>query len=458
MKILSEANEGILKILAKFKKKADENRLLNYVVTEQTEDGYLLFNLLTRELLLLSGEEYENLQKEKDDVPEQSYLKDHWFLVPESTNEKELAEFVRLLLTTRQKKPKHITGYTVFPTTDCNARCFYCFELGRARIPMSEETAHKVASYIRDHCGGDKVNIRWFGGEPLFNQQAIETICSDLRKENIEFKSTAVSNGYLFDEETVKKAVSGWNLKKVQITLDGTEQVYNKTKAFIYKNTSPYRTVLTNIGHLLDAEVSVQIRLNMDLYNAEELLRLVDELAERFKGRKGFRVYAHYIFEGNTPMAESHTASEWEEREKAMIRLEERIAMHGLSGKGGISRNYRLNHCMADSGRSVTILPDGNIGLCEHFSEDEFIGHIDSDKFDEAMVKSWRKTAPEIPECAECFYYPECIRLEKCANSRVCFAQERNDRLRKTKRAMGNEYEKWLNKSQSDEYEDEGNC
>jgi radical SAM protein with 4Fe4S-binding SPASM domain len=113
---------------------------------------------------------------------------------------------------------------------------------------------------------------------------------------------------------------------------------------------------------------------------------------------------------------------------------------------------------MADSGKSVTILPNGEIGLCEHFSEDEFIGHIDSDKFDETMVKSWRKTAPEIPECAECFYYPECIRLEKCANSRVCFAQERNDRLRKTKRAMRNEYEKWLNKTQSEDTEDEGNC
>jgi len=74
------------------------------------------------------------------------------------------------------------------------------------------------------------------------------------------------------------------------------------------------------------------------------------------------------------------------------------------------------------------------------------------------MVKSWRKTAPEIPECAECFYYPECIQLEKCANSRVCFPQERNDRLRKTKRAMRNEYEKWQTQSQSDDMEDEGDC
>ena len=141
-----------------------------------------------------------------------------------------------------------------------------------------------------------------------------------------------------------------------------------------------------------------------------------------------------------------------------MIRLEERIAHHGLSGKSGISKNFRVNYCMADSGRSVTILPDGHIGLCEHFSEDEFIGHIDGEKFDEAMVKSWRKTGPEIPECAQCFYYPECIRLEKCANSRVCFPQERNDRLRKTKRAMRNEYEKWQTQSQSDDMEDEGDC
>lgn len=451
MKIISKANEGILKILSRFKKKAEKNRLLHYVVTEENDEGTLLFNLLTRELILLSGEEYANLT-------ELDYLKEHWFLVPESTNEKELAEFVRLLLTTRQKKPKNITGYTIFPTTDCNARCFYCFELGRSRIPMSEETAHKVATYIHDHCGREKVSISWFGGEPLFNKNVIEIICADLREMGVEFKSSAVSNGYLFDEETVQKAVKDWNLKKVQITLDGTETVYNKTKAFIYKGTNPYQTVLTNIGHLLDAEVAVQIRLNMDLYNAEELIRLVDELAERFQNRKGFHVYAHYIFEGNTPMAESHTASEWEEREQAMIRLENRITMHGLAGKGGISKNYRLNYCMADSGKSVTILPDGNIGLCEHFSEEEFIGHIDSEKFDEAMVKSWRKTAPEIPECAECFYYPECICLEKCANSRVCFAQERNDRLRKTKRAMRNEYEKWMNKTQSEDTEDEGNC
>ena len=36
MKIINDASDGILKILAKFKKKAEQNHLLHYVVTELT--------------------------------------------------------------------------------------------------------------------------------------------------------------------------------------------------------------------------------------------------------------------------------------------------------------------------------------------------------------------------------------------------------------------------------------
>lgn len=62
------------------------------------------------------------------------------------------------LLGDRKKKTK---SYTILTTTDCNARCFYCYELGRSRIPMSEQTAHEIADYI----SAPKVNIHWFGGE-----------------------------------------------------------------------------------------------------------------------------------------------------------------------------------------------------------------------------------------------------------------------------------------------------
>lgn len=451
MQIITGANETVPTILKKFKKNAETGRLLHYCVETPVDDGILLFNLLTRELVLLTEEEYPHMT-------ELDYLKDHWFVVPEDANEKEYADLVKWVLSTRQKKQKEITGYTIFPTTDCNARCFYCFELGRSRIPMSDETALKTADYIKNHCGEKAVRISWFGGEPLFNQTAIDVICDSLRKNSVEYSSTMVSNGYLFDRETVKKAVAQWNLKKVQITLDGTEAVYNKTKAFIYRTGSAYQKVLTNIALLLDAGISVQIRLNMDLYNAEDLLALVEELGKRFGGRKGIHVYAHHLFKGNEPMAAIHTDEEWEKREAAMCRLEERIQQAGLGGMHGISRKLKMNHCMADSGKAVTILPDGNIGLCEHFSEDEFIGHIDQEGFDAEMVKSWAERMPQIPECGSCFYYPECIKLKKCASGSICFPQLRQSQLRKTKRQMENEYLNWKNNRETEETDESEDC
>ncbi len=451
MQIISPASETVLAILKNIKKADAPHRLSHYCVEQNTEDGILLFNLLTRELVLLHEDEHAHLT-------ELDYLKERWFTVAEDSKEKEYADLVKWVLHTRHREPKHITGYTIFPTTDCNARCFYCFELGRSRIPMSKETAQKTARYIQEHCGGERVRLSWFGGEPLFNQSAIETICHDLREANVAFVSTMVSNGYLFDEETVRKAVEQWNLKRVQITLDGTEPVYNKAKAFIYREGSAYRKVLHNIGLLLDADVSVQIRLNMDMYNAENLLELVEELAKTFAGRKGLRVYAHHIFDGNAPMATTHTETEWDKRDAAMIRIEQAILQHGLTGKGGIAKQLKLNYCMADSGQSVTILPDGSIGLCEHFSEDEFVGHLDREGFDQSMVSGWRETIPQIPECDTCFYYPECIKLKKCASSSICFRQLRQDQLRKTKRQMENEYDNWKNEAAQEDADENENC
>lgn len=311
MKIIHNAKDAILQILSKFYKDSENLRLMHYVVETPCEGGVLLYNLLTFEMVFLTEEEYSQLT-------ESEYLKKHWFLIPSHIKEKELAELVKTVLTPAKENFDKITGYTIFTTTDCNARCFYCFELGRSRIPMSDETAHKTAQYICEKSKGEKVRISWFGGEPLFNQSAIDIICKDLTDKGVEFTSSAVSNGYLFDESTVRKAVSLWNIKSVQITLDGTEAVYNKIKAFIYKDTNPYQIVLANIGHLLDADVAVQIRLNMDLKNAEELMKLVKELAERFGGQKKFKVYAHHIFDGNTPMAESYSEQEWIKRDEAM--------------------------------------------------------------------------------------------------------------------------------------------
>ena len=289
------------------------------------------------------------------------------------------------------------------------------------------------------------------------NPVAIDTICDSLRTAGVEFHSSMVSNGYLFDDALVKKAAKKWNLKRIQITLDGTEEVYNRIKAFVDVEGSPYQVVLGNIRRLLAQDIKVVIRLNMDLHNADNLLVLAGELAQTFQGEKNLKVYAHHLFQDGVANAERYTDEEWNERDEAMNRLNETLLAGGLLSRGTISQNIKLNHCMADSDRAVTIVPDGNIGVCEHYSETEFIGHLDREGVDAGVVAEWKEVMPEVPECADCFYYPECYKLKKCINESVCYPVFRRNQKEKVRQRMLNTYERWLKaETQESEEDDEG--
>ena len=446
MQIILPPSGNTIKILGKARSAEQDLRWMHYVLAQPVDGGVLVFHTLTRALLLLTPEEYAV----PDNLPE---LRDGWFRVPQEMDDMKYADRVRFIRRTMQKEPEHITSYTIFTTTDCNARCFYCYEMGRSRIPMSDETAHKAAAYIAAHCGGEKVHLHWFGGEPLFNKQVIDIICTDLAEKGIVYESMMISNGYLFDDATVKQAVELWKLKRIQITLDGTEVVYNRSKAFIYKEgPSPYQVVLANIERLLDAGVAVAIRLNMDNHNAENLMLLADELHARFAGRKRFFVYSHTLFEfSGNQSARIRAEEERRQLYEKQTQLRRKLEKYGIGQKDALRKDTRLNHCMADGGSSLTILPGGELGLCEHYTENNLVGHLDSEELDTAMVQSFRERWEQTGECPTCFYYPECIRLKKCAEYKECFPEMRDEYREMLLGGMQNAYAAWLKKEEADE-------
>ena len=69
-----------------------------------------------------------------------------------------------------------------------------------------------------------------------------------------------ISNGYLFSEEIIDRAARLWELRNVQITLDGTEKVYNETKAYIAPKdnaTNYYFDILAKGEHVVETEYYV---------------------------------------------------------------------------------------------------------------------------------------------------------------------------------------------------------
>lgn len=402
-------------------------RLMRFVVSQPVEDGLLLYHVMTKAVVLLDPEEARRMEEDPASVPG---LVENWFAVPQSHDDRKLALEVRAVGKMLEKPVRSLKSYTILTTTDCNARCFYCYEKGRSRIPMSDDTAVAAARYIVRNSPERKVHIRWFGGEPLYNKRVITLICSQLKDAGLEFRSSMVSNGLLFDDETVREAVQDWNLDKVQITLDGTEEIYNRVKNYVDPQGNPFRRVVDNIRLLLDAKVRVNIRLNIDRHNADDLFVLVEQLSEAFGDNPLLNVYSHSLFEACAPgAAVRHSDTQRKELAGKQKKLQERLRESGLSRPGKFGHSLKLNRCMADNDASVIILPDGHLGKCEHYTDSEWFGHVSEDARDEAVIKSFKELWPELEACAQCPFYPDCIRLSKCEEAVHCYPEEREERL-----------------------------
>ena len=401
--------------------KTEEYRLIRYLLRQEADGKTVLCHTVTGEVAELGDAEADLLgtlpgayREEMDD------LIAHRFLVPADFDEhREVLSLRRAIKLFQKAKPT--SSYVILPTTGCNARCFYCFEAGTEVVTMTPEAADKTADYILSHLPEDKkVHILWFGGEPTVASRRIDRICRKLTENGVELASEMISNAYLFDEEMADRARDLWKLYRIQITLDGTEETYNRVKAYVNPTDNPYRRVLRNISLLLDRGVHVSLRMNLDRYNFEEIKALIAELKEHFSGNPLFGAYA-FPLNDNCGWT-SHTEEDIVWQDEKVIELGELIDQAGLSIRGEkfTPPALRVNGCMADSGTSVGINPKGELVLCmEKFEKDAVVGTIEDGVTDPGNLRAWSETF-EYPECAECAHYPRCVRLKKCPGTIRC--------------------------------------
>lgn len=433
------------KILHQQKNQAVSHRLSAHCVRVKCSDGLLLYHTLTGELLWLSHEEAARLEEMNGAVPHDlTALMERWFLMPVGADETMLVDRARDIAMRFSQKNSILTEYLIFTTTACNARCFYCFEAGIKRATMSEETARAAAKYIAEHCGGKPVKLAWFGGEPLANVRVIDTISLELERLGVDFSARMDSNGYLFDEALARRAKDRWRLHEVQVPLDGTEEVYNRRKAYVNSQGSPFQRVLNNIGLLLGAGVPVRVRMNMDEENEKDLYALTDHLAERFGGQDGFSISLRVIIENKGSRPYSYTqesrASLAEKARAMWAYLDEK----GLAARQPLKRNLVLYSCWADQPNTATITPEGRLGRCESTIERGLWGSVFSRERDEQVLRQWQERREPEEHCSACALYPRCVRLKNCAiRTQRCSPIEREEMMIHVTRSMLAAYEEW---------------
>lgn len=420
----------------------NDYEIAKHCLVTDVNNGKIILNNLTKSIIYLDNKELENLvDKEK-----YMFLYKTYFLVPKNFDSISIIDKLRKSLSDPIDDfyLNHPSEFTILTTTKCNARCFYCYELKtKQKHHMSEKIALKVAKYIYNNAPLNEVlRLDWFGGEPLFNQKAIDIITNYLDAKKIQFVSSATSNGYLFNDSLIKKAIEQWHLESIQITIDGTENVYNKAKNYIYKkDSSPYQRVMNNIQMLLDAKVQVNIRINLDIYNAEDVKNLIFEIFSKFGILPNLSIYVWPIFDDGSRSKEDEVVVY-----QKLEEIENLIVDYGYTYGALPNEQIRAYHCMADIGTHVTISPDGELGTCEHYIDCDFFGNIDNPEIkDFDILKGWRHYENKLEICKDCPLYADCLRPSKCTEMYKCSELIKKWKIRKATFELLNFYN--LNKN-----------
>lgn len=190
-----------------------------------------------------------------------------------------------------------VLSLTIATTSNCNFKCPYCYEEGIVPHTMNKCVEDAIIKYLSRI--NKKINITWYGGEPLLNFGTIQRLTQQISNlpnlKNVEYD--LVTNGYFLDKEKCL-FFADKNLNSVQITLDGPEATHNNSR--LSKNGKPnYHIIIKNIDSALRLlpNTTILIRVNIGIHNKEEYPILYKELRNKWKENKNLHIYFSFIDE-----------------------------------------------------------------------------------------------------------------------------------------------------------------
>lgn len=392
-------------------------KLSDYIFIKECEDGYLLLHTISWSLFLLTKEEYDNILLI-------DYFKKYKIVLDENVDEDEIAKKTYIARGSYKTLPTYdkVNNFVIFTTNKCNAQCFYCYEKDSLpQVGMSLKTAEDVVNFIMEKKSGSQISIQWFGGEPFLNTTIIDYICQKLRDNDVNITTHAISNALLLTEKNIEKAVNLWNMRKIQITIDGVGEKYNEIKNYKNKSINAFEKVIENIKNTLKTKkINISIRINVSFDNLDNCREIVKFFNDNFGDdiKNGLlSVYTHEIFQ----IKEKESLNEI--KEQLLLIKSEFPFLTVESEKKSILTHSNLLYCMGDGGRSLVISPTGELGVCEHWQPNVVIGSIYSGITNVENVEKWQdKSGKNIEYCTsiKCKYLPMCKHLTICPNFRPC--------------------------------------
>jgi uncharacterized protein len=274
--------------------------IYNFYLNDNENNIYLIYNALNNSLIKDDDCRVQkfiqqcngHIKYNPEYLTEEEFneLIDSGIIAAEGKDEKQSAIDINEKRIEFQKRKRRDTLHLVItPTLSCNFKCYYCFESNNAKKNNSSictEVQNDIIDFIItsiEHNGIKKVNITWYGGEPLIRQeiifsmqQRINDICNS---QEIVVYAEIITNGVLLSQKTCDLLYE-LGIKRIQVTIDGPEHIHNKRRYYPVSPANNYNLILENIIKA-NNKLHFDIRVNIDNINKDFIFDLIDDLIER---------------------------------------------------------------------------------------------------------------------------------------------------------------------------------
>lgn len=376
-----------------------------YIHIFERSGHYYLFNTVNNFFCEIDTETYHNLK----DNNQAAFNRDEIKFLRQKKVLLTADEFHNILLDQKLKYQvssyqQDVLGLVLVPTTACNFACPYCFEQSKPNVTMSYRTAKQLIKFINTHPNAKSINLTWYGGEPLLAIDRIKRLLHAFETEikiPIE-KHHMVTNGYLLTPE-VAEFMGKHGLQSVQITLDGPEEMHNRTRCLKGNGNDTFERILKNIDSLLkhQPQIKVSVRVNVDKANADAFFPLYKDLAERWSD-KNIYIYPGFIRQ-DTPDGQNLCSR--------CITVDDGPEFFSMLSNQGANLKYHTKMmdkgCMANQINSYIVGPRGEIYKCwnDVSNPKRIVGYIHRKQLSNSnlLYKYMTETSPfDDPACQQC--------------------------------------------------------
>ncbi|MFH1605805.1 MAG: radical SAM protein [Nanoarchaeota archaeon] len=331
------------------------------------------------------------------------------YLIDSSTD-----ELQKIMKSIEEKKSRSDEyAISIILNMKCNFRCVYCFEHKTGKEITYARIQNVVRLFEKISTTAKKVEIDWFGGEPLLSFSLLKKIndyfIEIAKKKDLKYSHSITTNGYLLNEDKIEY-LSKTPVSSIVVTIDGPEDVHDLCRPL--RNGSPtYSIISSNVKKAVDAGLHVVVRVNLTKLNNTRVIETIQTLEKLgLKNRVELSIQA-VVSSKENPC--ENICLKGKGKTNAILDAYIYAAKNGWKSFPTTEQLRVLSLCIGEYPGRMIIGLDGSIYRCSQADKQSLVGKVLSSGktvFDPLSNNNWINSNPlSDKKCRICAFLPLCM-------------------------------------------------